>query len=236
MNRNITNSIRFVLDELMPPILRDNRLLMYPLFYIWYKGKNVQKLMHFKDRVHELTPEEFTHYYDIYDSLPKRETDLSEASIEYIYHKLEGFKDASIIDVGCGSGYLLKRLSRDGFNHLTGCDLNPPDLGEKIKTNKVYLEQLPYRDQEFDVVICNHVLEHVLDVEKTVHELKRITKKRLIITLPRQRYNRYTFELHINFFPQKSYLLRTLRWDGPHECELLGGDWSFSGDVQALLS
>ncbi len=235
MNRSITNALRFILDELLPPILRDNRFLMYPLFYIWYKGKNVKKLMHFKDHIHQLSKEEFTHYYDIYDSLPTREADLSQISLEYIVEKLAGDKMASIIDVGCGSGYLLKRLSEKGFTNLTGCDLHPPKLTpefQHLKIDSVYLDQLPYADGQFDYVICNHVLEHVLDLEKTIAELRRITKKRLIVTVPRQRYNRFTFELHINFFPQESYLLRSLKWTGPQECHLLGGDWSFSGDVK----
>lgn len=232
MNRNVTNFLRFILDELLPPIIRDNRFFMYPLFYIWYKGKNVKKLMHFKDQIGNLSKEDFSHYYDIYDSLPSRETDLSPESIDYIYSKLENDKNASIIDVGCGSGYLLKKLATDGFTNLTGCDLYPPTLEANIKTDAVYLEKLPYQDKQFDYVICNHVIEHVLDLALVIEELKRITKKKLIITVPKQRYNRFTFELHINFFPQKSYLLREIKWTGKRECKLVGSDWSFCGLVE----
>ncbi len=39
MNRKITNTIRFVLDELIPPIIRDSYWFMYPIFYIVYKGR-----------------------------------------------------------------------------------------------------------------------------------------------------------------------------------------------------
>lgn len=45
MNRNLTNAIRFILDECIPPIIRDSKLFMYPLFYIWFKGKNIEKVM-----------------------------------------------------------------------------------------------------------------------------------------------------------------------------------------------
>ncbi|PIR31289.1 MAG: hypothetical protein COV38_01265 [Bdellovibrionales bacterium CG11_big_fil_rev_8_21_14_0_20_38_13] len=188
--------------------------------------------MHFKDHIGNLSKEEFAHYYDIYDSLPNRETDLSEESIEYIYKKLNDDKNASIIDVGCGSGYLLKKLAASGFTNLTGCDLYPPTLEKNIKTDKVYLEKLPYQDKQFDYVICNHVIEHLLDLSVVIKELKRITKKKLIITVPKQRYNRFTFELHINFFPQESYVLREIKWQGEQECLLVGSDWSFCGLVE----
>lgn len=32
-------------------------------------------------------------------------------------------------------------------------------------------------------------------------ELRRVAKRRLIIVVPKQRNYKYTFELHINFFP-----------------------------------
>jgi hypothetical protein len=49
MNRRLTNTIRFVMDELLPPIIRDNKYFMYPFFYIWYKGNNVKVHMEFKN-------------------------------------------------------------------------------------------------------------------------------------------------------------------------------------------
>ncbi|MFM2048604.1 MAG: hypothetical protein RI955_1152, partial [Bacteroidota bacterium] len=42
MNRSLTNTIRFILDECIPPLIRDSRWFMYPFFYIWYKGKKVK--------------------------------------------------------------------------------------------------------------------------------------------------------------------------------------------------
>lgn len=44
-------------------------------------------------------------------------------------------------------------------------------------------------------------LEHIKDLQLALEELRRICKKRLIIVVPRQREYKYTFDLHINFFP-----------------------------------
>ena len=37
--------------------------------------------------------------------------------------------------------------------------------------------ELPFDENYFDIVICNHVLEHVADMQKTVAEIHRVLKK-----------------------------------------------------------
>lgn len=41
----------------------------------------------------------------------------------------------------------------------------------------------PFKDNEFDKIICSHVLEHVNDLDKTLKELKRISKRGAIIKI-----------------------------------------------------
>lgn len=123
MTREITNIIRYVLDSILPPVLRDNRYFMYPMFFLWYKGKNVRKLMDFKSRVEELSEEEYIAYYKIYESLPNRDTDLNKKSISFIFDNIGINKDIKILDIGCGNGYLLEKLKERDFNNLTGCDI-----------------------------------------------------------------------------------------------------------------
>ena len=38
------------------------------------------------------------------------------------------------------------------------------------------VEQLPFADRDFDTVICTHVLEHVLHIDRTIEELRRVTR------------------------------------------------------------
>lgn len=51
----------------------------------------------------------------------------------------------------------------------------------KLKTNKkiVYYDGkiFPFKDKEFDYVICSHVLEHILDIESFLEEIFRIAYK-----------------------------------------------------------
>ena len=88
------------------------------------------------------------------------------------------------------------------------------------------IESLPFADKQFDIVTCSHTLEHVLDLPKAISELKRVARK-LIITVPKQRYYNYTFDLHIHFFPQISYLLKYI--NEPTEnitYKNIKGDWT----------
>ena len=64
MNRKITNVIRFIMDECLPPILRDSRWFMYPFFYYWFKGKNIELFMDFKSIAYDLTPAKFNKIYE----------------------------------------------------------------------------------------------------------------------------------------------------------------------------
>ena len=41
------------------------------------------------------------------------------------------------------------------------------------------VESLPFADGEFDTVICTHVLEHVLHIDRTIAELRRLTARRV---------------------------------------------------------
>ena len=50
MNRKLTNSIRFVMDELIPPFIRDSKIFMYPFFYLAYRGRNIREMMDFKSK------------------------------------------------------------------------------------------------------------------------------------------------------------------------------------------
>ena len=227
LNRKGTNFIRFILDELFPPILRDNYYFMYPLFFIWFKGKNVKRFMEFKSNFHKLSEEEFANYYKDYDYISNRKTDLNSKSIRFIIDHLDENKDIRIADIGCGDGYVLHHLQKHGFNNIIGVDIAQKSAYENIEIINGNIEHLPFQDNSFDVVICNHTLEHVMNLEKAVQELKRIAKKKLIITIPRQKYYKYTFDLHLHFFPQISYLLKII--DLPEEqlhYKNIQGDWS----------
>lgn len=232
MNRETTNLIRFFLDGLIPMALRDNKFFMYPFFYIWYKGKNVSKLMDFKKNLGTMTEEEYAEYYRVADSFAtgNRPTDMSQKSIDFTIKQLGNQTEQKILDVGCGSGYFLSILQKEGYTNLMGCDLIDRMQHSDISFQEGEITRLPFADNEFDTVICNHTIEHIMDSNKAVEELKRVCKHKLILTTPRQRYFRYTFDLHVNFYPEKFNLVSLINCK-QNNCTLVDGDWTYVGIV-----
>lgn len=201
MRRENTNKIRFVIEDVLPPILRDSRLFRLLVKSAW--GDHVDRFASFRERAAFLTQEEYDHLYSEYPHIHD-ETDNSESCIQHIVADIVG---ESVCDVGCGSGALLRRIKRDkpALTSLTGVDVQLEEVGTSAESGiryvQAHVEQLPFPNQAFDTVICTHMIEHVLDYRAAISELRRIARKRLIIVVPREREYRYTFNPHFHFFP-----------------------------------
>ena len=59
------------------------------------------------------------------------------------------------------------------------CDLYPEkfDYQIDVKVNKADITNIPFDDNSFDVILCNHVLEHIPDDRLAMRELNRVMKK-----------------------------------------------------------
>ena len=62
------------------------------------------------------------------------------------------------------------------FRKLKNLDYTTADLESPLADIKLDVQRIPLPDNEFDMVICNHVLEHVEDDFKAMHEILRILK------------------------------------------------------------
>jgi ubiquinone/menaquinone biosynthesis C-methylase UbiE len=88
-------------------------------------------------------------------------------------------RGAKVLEAGCGTGLILERIARVA-KEAHGFDLSPGMLekarerGLSVKLGSV--TEVPYGDNEFDVVCSFKVLAHVPDIEAAVRELARVTK------------------------------------------------------------
>ena len=75
-------------------------------------------------------------------------------------------------------------------------DLNPDKYDYGDKTIKMDLTDLKFEADSFDVIICNHVLEHVPDDAKAISEMFRVLKSGgwAIINVPVDHKRLVTFE------------------------------------------
>jgi len=105
-------------------------------------------------------------------------------------------KPLHVLDAGCGKGRNIWMLAE--FGHaISACDTNESDLSilqEEVKKRKIDLSainvrvgeigKLPYRDQDFDFVICNAVLHFAKDKDhflEMMRDLTRVVRKGGII-------------------------------------------------------
>jgi cytidyltransferase-like protein len=98
------------------------------------------------------------------------------------------FGAKKVVDMGCGPGnlmYLLWELGveADGVDFSQASkDTAPPEVRDRIHIGSITEIDLP--DDAYDLVICREVFEHlrVLDVQKAVQNLCRITSKYIYLT------------------------------------------------------
>lgn len=65
----------------------------------------------------------------------------------------------------------------DRFKKQKHLDITTADLYSPIVDVKADICDLPFEDNSFDIIFCNHVLEHIEDDKKAMQELYRVLKK-----------------------------------------------------------
>lgn len=89
--------------------------------------------------------------------------------------------NARILDVGCDDGVLSQMLLEK--NHsltIKGIDIQdnrPSKIPRKIYDGK----KIPYQDKQFDITMAVDVLHHTRDITNLLKEIKRVTKKYILI-------------------------------------------------------
>ena len=62
------------------------------------------------------------------------------------------------------------------FRNMKNLDYVTTDLNSPLAEVEADICHLPFYDDEFDMILCNHVLEHIPDDTKAMHELYRVLK------------------------------------------------------------
>ncbi len=115
---------------------------------------------------------------------------------DWILDLLETKSGKTLLDIGCGAGYLLTQAEERGLLPY-GIDISNVaiELAKKNAPNSKAsvgnAEELPYPDMFFDYITALGSLEHLLDIDKGIRELTRVLKDegRVCIELP----NSYCF-------------------------------------------
>lgn len=92
-----------------------------------------------------------------------------------------GNKPVNVLDLGCGTGNVLKYLSQHLNGHFTGLDASPIMLKNKTSSKfklvrgDIYHPKL--KPASFDVILCLDVIEHLRDDVGALKTIQRLLKK-----------------------------------------------------------
>lgn len=90
------------------------------------------------------------------------------------------------LDIGCGGGLLAEEFARLGCN-IVGIDPSIASIrvaarhsrGDKLSIDYIVAagEEVPFKDESFDVIYCCDTLEHVNNLDQVIAETSRVLKK-----------------------------------------------------------
>lgn len=109
------------------------------------------------------------------------------------FKMIKPLRPDSILDVGCGEGFTLKKLEEkrigkraEGVDYSTDAIKIGKKIYPELALSKGDIYGLKYPDNSFDLVICTEVLEHLEDPVKAVNEMKRVSSKYVVFSVPNE--------------------------------------------------
>ena len=134
--------------------------------------------------------------------------------------------DASLLDIGCGTGHFTRLFARDIRGPVIGLDPNEEWLSyaqSRAESSERYVtgraEALPFPDRSFDYTVSVTALCFVSDEERAVRELIRVTRRRFALGL----LNRHSL-----LYFQKGRQGGTGGYKGAH--------WHTAAEIRSLLA
>jgi len=115
-----------------------------------------------------------------YDHAPNPLLHLEERKLAALLPNLSG---KHVLDLACGTGRWLQKLSAGGIGMGVGVDLSAAMLrvaGSKTEIHgrlaRADCQRLPFDASVFDLVVCSFALGHLRDLGAVVRELGRVTQ------------------------------------------------------------
>ena len=182
--------LKFFLNKIPRPILISISFFIKPLLPYFLKGNK------FTDPIDGKSFSKFLPY----GYVKQRENALSPSTFSlerhrllwlYLKNKTSFFsKPAKVLH------FAPEQIFYEKFRKLKHLDYTTTDLNSPIADVKADICNLPFEDNSYDIILCNHVLEHIPNDTKAMQELYRILKPNgmAILQIPQDLSREKTFE------------------------------------------
>ena len=219
MKRDFVCRLRLIIDQL-PRGIRESYFLFLIAKFIF---RLPHKLFTFRQDYNSGKIKDLSLLYEPSSSLSlertSKDTDINSKHLKIIYEYMKVLSPKSVLDVGCGTGFLLKTLD----SKLNGCEFSGIDFNcsrsfKSLNKNRFnftsgdvnnILKSL--KTNSFEIVICAHVLEHLSKPKDLILEMRRIAKKRLILICPLEKPYKWGLNYHVQFFKTSNEFIQFAR-------------------------
>lgn len=161
---------KFLLNAIPRPMLINLSIFLRPVIVLFFKGSN------FTDPIDGKSYRKFLPYG--YGKQRPNALSPGTLSLErhrqmwlYLQNETNIFTHKlKVLHIAPEQEFLRK------FKKMKNLEYTSADLFSPIVDVKADIVDLPFEDNSFDVIICNHVLEHIVDDRKAMSELYRVMK------------------------------------------------------------
>ncbi|MDI1235285.1 MAG: class I SAM-dependent methyltransferase [bacterium] len=141
-----------------------------------------------------------------------------KAAMDFILKNISSAKFRSVLEIGCGNGFLLKELYKHGFD-CVGLEPGPQvdELKNEFNKIKIIKDFFPSKSiqQKFDVIIHYNVIEHIQNPKEFLLEQKKYLNDggKIIFGMPNCEPNLKNGDIsifmheHFNYFTRESLVL-----------------------------
>lgn len=163
-------AFKYLLNKLPRPVLIQLSFLVRPFLGLWLKGSR------YTDPIDGKMFRSFLPYG--YENPRENVLSPSTLSLErhrllwlFLKHRTQFFSQpAKLLHFAPEQAFYRR------FKKLSHLDYTTTDLNSPLATVKADICDLPFEDNTFDIILCNHVLEHIPEDQKAIQELYRVMK------------------------------------------------------------